>query len=455
MELLTSLLRSSAVTACFSDAAALQGMLDFEAALAAAQARLGIIPQEAAQRIAEACHSALFDETDLAQAAAKAGNLAIPLVKQLTTRVAQQDADAARFVHWGATSQDALDTGLMLQLRNALALTLIDLDRLMAALVQQITRHQDCVLVGRTWMQHALPTTLGLKLAGTLDALLRFRQRLQEMRPRVLTLQLGGAAGTLASLGEQGAELVTALAAGLQLTAAPTPWHSQRDRLLEVAGWYAGLTGTLGKLARDISLLTQTEVAEVAEPTAAGRGGSSTMPHKRNPVACAVILAAANRVPALVGGLYAAMVQEHERGLGGWHAEWESLPQLVMLAAGALHTAADLIAGLQVFPQQMQHNLKLTDGLIMAEAVTMALGETIGRQQAHQHIEKQCHQALAQGLTLLEVLLDDPVVMANLTAQRLHELLEPQQYLGSARIFTQRVLQQATELTSGVHSHEG
>ncbi|MMZ38801.1 3-carboxy-cis,cis-muconate cycloisomerase [compost metagenome] len=455
MELLTPLLRSSAVTACFSDAATLQGMLDFEAALAAAQARLGIIPQEAAQRIAEACHSALFDETDLAQAAAQAGNLAIPLVKQLTTRVAQQDADAARFVHWGATSQDALDTGLMLQLRNALALTLIDLDRLMAALVQQITRHQDCVLVGRTWMQHALPTTLGLKLAGTLDALLRFRQRLQEMRPRVLTLQLGGAAGTLASLGEQGAELVTALAAGLQLTAAPTPWHSQRDRLLEIAGWYAGLTGTLGKLARDISLLTQTEVAEVAEPTAAGRGGSSTMPHKRNPVACAVILAAANRVPALVGGLYAAMVQEHERGLGGWHAEWESLPQLVMLAAGALHTAADLIVGLQVFPQQMQHNLKLTDGLIMAEAVTMALGETIGRQQAHHHIEKQCHQALAQGLTLLEVLLDDPVVMANLTAQRLHELLEPQQYLGSARIFTQRVLQQATELTSGVHSHEG
>lgn len=454
MELLTPLLRSSAVSACFSDAATLQGMLDFEAALATAQAGLGIIPREAAQQIAAVCHHPAFDAADLAQAAAQAGNLAIPLVKQLTARVAQQDAQAARFVHWGATSQDALDTGLVLQLRHALALTHSDLERLIAALVQQITRHQDCVLVGRTWMQHALPTTLGLKLAGTLDALLRYRQRLDEMRPRVLALQLGGAAGTLASLGEQGAELVTALAAGLQLTAAQTPWHSQRDRLLEIAGWYAGLTGTLGKLARDISLLTQTEVAEVAEPTAAGRGGSSTMPHKRNPVACAVILSAANRVPALVGGLYAAMVQEHERGLGGWHAEWESLPELVMLAAGALHTTGDLVAGLQVFPQRMQHNLKLTDGLIMAEAVTMALGEAIGRQPAHQHIEKQCHQALAQGLTLHEVLLDDPLVMAHFTAQRLNELLDPQRYLGSARHFTQQVLQRATASTSENHRNE-
>lgn len=454
MELLTPLLRSSAVSACFSDTATVQGMLDFEAALATAQAGLGIIPAEAAQHINDACHSDLFDQLDLAQAAALAGNLAIPLVKQLTHRVAQQNAEAARFVHWGATSQDAIDTGLMLQLRQALALTQSDLNRLIAALVQQITRHQDSVLVGRTWMQHALPTTLGLKLAGTLDTLLRYRQRLDEMRPRVLALQLGGAAGTLASLGEQGEPLVSALAARLQLTAADTPWHSQRDRLLEIAGWYAGLSGSLGKLARDISLLTQTEVAEVAEPTAAGRGGSSTMPHKRNPVACAVILAAANRVPALVGGLYAAMVQEHERGLGGWHAEWESLPELVMLTAGALHTAGDLIAGLQVFPQQMQHNLKLTHGLIMAEAVTMALGEVIGRQQAHQHIEKQCHQALTQRLSLLDVLLDDPVVMAHLSAQRLSELLDPQQYLGSARAFTQRVLAQASAAISGENHHE-
>lgn len=454
MELLTPLLRPSAVSHCFSDAATLQGMLDFEAALAIAQADLGIIPTEAAQHIAAACHSHLFDAAALAQSAAQAGNLAIPLVKQLTFIVAQQQAEAARFVHWGATSQDAIDTGLVLQLRRAIELTQCDLNRLIAALVQHITLHQDCILVGRTWMQHALPTTWGLKLAGTLDALLRYRSRLNEMSPRVLALQLGGAAGTLASLGDNGERLVNALAFGLQLTAANAPWHSQRDRLLEIAGWYAGLTGTLGKLARDIALLTQTEVAEVAEPEAVGRGGSSTMPHKRNPVACAVILSAANRVPALIGGLYAAMVQEHERGLGGWHAEWESLPELVMLSAGALHTAGDLISGLQVFPQQMQHNLRLTHGVIMAEAVTMALGEVMGRQQAHQHIEKQCHYALAQRLTLLDVLLEDPVVTAHLSAQRLSELLDPQQYLGSAHAFTQQVLAQAAAAISGAHQDE-
>lgn len=454
MELLTPLLRSSAVSKCFSDTATLQGMLDFEAALAAAQAGLGIIPPDAAQHIAACCHSHLLDANALALAAAQAGNLAIPLVKQLTALVAQRDAAAARFVHWGATSQDAIDSGLMLQLRQAIAITQNDVNRLIAALVQQVTLHQDCVLVGRTWMQHALPTTLGLKLAGTLDALLRYRQRLEEMRPRVLALQLGGAAGTLASLGGDGDLLVTALAVRLQLSAAEMPWHSQRDRLLEIAGWYAGLTGTLGKLARDVSLLMQTEVAEVTEPVAEGRGGSSTMPHKRNPVACAVILAAANRAPALVGGLYAAMVQEHERGLGGWHAEWESLPELVMMAAGALHTAGDLVAGLQVFPQQMQHNLKLTAGLIMAEAVTMALGEAIGRQRAHQLIEKQCHLALTQQRGLLDVLLEDNQVMAHLTPQRLAVLLDPQHYLGSAQIFTQRVLEQASLLIAGATQDE-
>ncbi|CAI0803051.1 3-carboxy-cis,cis-muconate cycloisomerase [Serratia ficaria] len=454
MELLTPLLRSSAVSGCFSDAATLQGMLDFEAALAAAQAELGIIPPGAARQIAACCRSDLLDAAALAQAAAQAGNLAIPLVKQLTAVVAERDADAAGFVHWGATSQDAIDTGLMLQLRQALALTRQDLDRLAAALVRQITAHRHSLMIGRTWMQHALPTTLGLKLAGTLDALLRYRQRLEEMSGRVLALQLGGAAGTLASLGERGGELVSALAARLQLTAADAPWHGQRDRLLEIAGWYAGLSGTLGKLARDVSLLMQNEVAELAEPTTPGRGGSSTMPHKRNPVACAVILSAANRAPALIGGLYAAMVQEHERGLGGWHAEWESLPELVTLSAGALHLAADLVAELQVFPAAMQHNLRLTGGLVMAEAVTMALGEAIGRLPAHQHIERQCRQALAQQRPLLAVLLEDPLARRHFTEQQLTDLLDPQRYLGSAQIFTQRVLTQASPSLPGAERHE-
>lgn len=446
MDLLTPLLRPSAVTECFTAAATLQGMLDFEAMLASAQAELGMIPTTAAAKIASCCHSTLLNHQALAQAAGMAGNLAIPLVKQLTALVASQDAEAARFVHWGATSQDAIDTGLILQLREALELTQRELTRMMTALVQQVTRYQDCVMVGRTWMQHALPTTLGLKLAGTLDVLLRYQQRLTEMRPRVLALQFGGAAGTLASLGEQGSAVAVILAEKLQLSHPDTPWHGQRDRLLEIAGWYAGLTGTLGKLARDISLLMQTEVAEVAEPIAEGRGGSSTMPHKRNPVGCAVILSAANRVPALVGGLYAAMIQEHERGLGGWHAEWESLPELVMLSSGALTISADLISGLNVYPQQMEYNLALTGGLIMAESVTMALGEAMGRLAAHQHIEKQCRVAQERHCSLLEVLRDDQTTLNHLTLQQLDDLLAPQQSLGSAQRFTQQVLERARAL---------
>ncbi|VXC85824.1 3-carboxy-cis,cis-muconate cycloisomerase [Enterobacterales bacterium 8AC] len=443
MELLTPLLRPSAVNHCFSDAAVLQGMLDFEAALAQAQAEAGVIPCSAAETIARCCQSELLDAGALAAAAAQAGNLAIPLVRQLTARVAEQDAQAARFVHWGATSQDAIDTGLVLQLRGALAQTDRQLTQLMTVLVQQIDRHGATLMVGRTWMQQALPTTLGLKLAGTLDALLRYRQRLQQMLPRVLVLQFGGAAGTLNSLGAKGKAVSALLAQRLQLTEADTPWHSQRDRLLEVAGWYAGLAGTLGKLARDISLLCQTEIAEVAEPQAEGRGGSSTMPHKRNPVSCAVILAAAMRAPALVSGLYQAMLQEHERGLGGWHAEWESLPELMMLSAGALAASVPLIDGLQVFPARMADNLALTGGLILAEAVTMALGEQMGRQNAHRHIEQACQHAQAANLPLLAVLEQDEQVLKWLDRQQLAELLDPANALGSASVFIQQVLARA------------
>ncbi|KFK94393.1 MULTISPECIES: 3-carboxy-cis,cis-muconate cycloisomerase [unclassified Serratia (in: enterobacteria)] len=445
MELLTPLLRPSAINSCFSDAAVLQGMLDFEAALAQAQAAAGVIPYSAAEIITRRCQSALLDAGALATAAAQAGNLAIPLVRQLTALVAEQDPQAARFVHWGATSQDAIDTGLVLQLRNALAQTDGQLSQLIAVLVRQISVHRKTLMVGRTWMQQALPTTLGLKLAGTLDALLRYRQRLAQMLPRVLVLQFGGAAGTLNSLGAKGKAVSTLLAQRLQLTEADTPWHSQRDRLLEVAGWYAGLAGTLGKMARDISLLCQTEIAEVAEPQSAGRGGSSTMPHKRNPVSCTVILAAAMRAPALVSGLYQAMLQEHERGLGGWHAEWESLPELIMLSAGALAASVPLIDGLQVFPERMADNLALTGGLILAEAVTMALGESMGRLNAHRHIEQACQRAQAENLSLLAVLERDEQVLKRLEGKQLAELLDPVNALGSATVFIQQVLARAQE----------
>jgi 3-carboxy-cis,cis-muconate cycloisomerase len=440
MKLLDPLLRATACARAFDDVATVQAMLDFEAALARAEAAAGVIPAAAVAPIAAACRAETFDLERLAADAANAGNLAIPLVKMLTAKVKDGDAGAARFVHWGATSQDAIDSGLVLQLRSALATLETELVRLQAVLAGQIKAHRHTVLVGRTWMQHALPTTLGLKLAGTLDALLRHRERLDELKPRLLTLQFGGAAGTLASLGDKGLVVGEALAKELDLTLPATPWHGQRDRIAELAGWLGSLTGTLGKLARDISLLMQTDVAEVFEPAGAGRGGSSTMPHKRNPVACAVVLSAAQRAPALVSTLLSAMVQEHERGLGGWHAEWEPLPELAMLTGGALTTLAAAIEGLEVDPERMRRNLDATNGLIMAEAVTMALGQALGRLEAHKLVETKCRQAQAEGRHLREVLAADPLVTTHLSEQELARLFDPVNYTGVADAFIARVL---------------
>ena len=313
MSLLTPMLRTSPLTDWFSDVQRVQGMLDFEAALVRAEVECGLVPQTALNPIIESCRHEKIDFSALGQAAASAGNLAIPLVKQLTARVKERNEAAARYVHWGATSQDAIDTGFILQLRGALAETESLLQRLLDALARQAERHQDTVMPGRTWMQHALPVTFGLKLAGTLDALLRWQVRLREMRARVLALQFGGAAGTLDSLKTQAPPIAAALAKALDLQLPDAPWHSQRDRLLEVGAWYAGVCGTLGKFANDFSLLMQTEVAEVGEPVAEGRGGSSTMPHKRNPISCAAILTAAQRTPGLVATLYAGQIQQHER----------------------------------------------------------------------------------------------------------------------------------------------
>jgi len=439
MKLLDPLFRASACQAVFSDAAALQGMLLFEAALARAEAAAGVIPDRAVVPIATACHTELYNLEQLALDAARAGNLAIPLVQQLTAKVKEGDPDAARFVHWGATSQDAIDTGLILQLQRACRLIDQDLERLALALASKIRIYRHTVLVGRTWLQHALPTTLGLKLAGTLDAVIRHRQRLAELRPRVLALQFGGAAGTLASLGQAGLQVADRLAQELELAPA-APWHGQRDRIAEAAAWFGALSGTLGKLARDIALLMQTDVAELAEPAGEGRGGSSTMPHKRNPVACAVVLSAAQRTPALVATLLAAMVQEHERGLGGWHAEWEPLPELVQLAAGALAVMADTIEGLEVDSERMRRNLDATNGLIMAEAVTMALGAPLGRLEAHQLVEEKCRQAQAEGRHLKEVLQNEARVTAHLSAEQLNHLLDPVNYTGVAEALIERVL---------------
>ncbi|MFU0888412.1 3-carboxy-cis,cis-muconate cycloisomerase [Kluyvera sichuanensis] len=446
MSVLTPLLRTQALTDMFSDERLVQGMLDFEAALATAQARCGVIPNAAVEPISAACRASLIDLTTLATAAASAGNLAIPLVKQLTQRVKNTDPEAARYVHWGATSQDAIDTGLMLQLQQALGETETRLARLISVLAEQVMRHQHTLLPGRTWMQHALPITYGLKLAGTLDALLRWQERLAQMRPRVLALQFGGAAGTLASLKEKGPEVAQALAAELNLTLPDTPWHSQRDRLIELASWYAGLCGTLGKFANDFALMMQTEVAEVSEPIAEGRGGSSAMPHKRNPVSCAAILAAVTRVPGLMATLYASQIQQHERALGGWQAEWETLPELVMLAGGVLENSEYLVKGMQVNTHKMRDNLDITHGLVMAESVTQALATHLGKADAHHLIETICHRAIALDCPLRPLLENDPLVSQHLSPEQLTQLLDPANAVGSADHFVRQVLARFQEL---------
>jgi 3-carboxy-cis,cis-muconate cycloisomerase len=447
MELLDPLFGSEPVDRIFADRSRLQRMLDFEAALARAEARLGVIPENAAAPIAECCQASLFDLEVLSRSARAAGNLAIPMVKQLTALVEKTHADAAGYVHWGATSQDAIDTCLVLQLRDALAFIRDDLSQLCDRLVALCEQHRHSVVAGRTWLQHAVPTVFGLKVAGWLDALTRHRIRLQQLWPRVLVLQFGGAAGTLATLGRRGLEVAKALAAELRLELPATPWHTQRDRVAEVATTLALLTGTLGKMARDISLEMQTEVAEVFEPAGEGRGGSSTMPQKRNPVACAVVLAAAERVPGLTSTMLSAMSQEHERGLGGWHAEWETLPEIVRLAAGALRQMTETISGLEVDPKRMAENLEVTSGLIFAEAAALALAKHMGKSAAHQVLEAAARRATREQKHLREILNSEKQVTTYLQPAEMDELFDPRSYLGSADQFIDRAIAAGKKLS--------
>ena len=429
--------------AVFSDPGRLQGMLDFEAALARAEAKSDAIPASAVPSIVACCRAEAFDIEALAAAAASAGNPAIPLVKQLTALVAKRDPEAARYVHWGATSQDAMDTGLVLQLKSALECFGRDLERLSRALASLASAHATTLLAGRTWLQQGPPVTLGLKAAGWLCAIERHRSRLEQTRERVLALQFGGAVGTLAALGEHAQATAAALADELRLALPVLPWHAHRDRFAEVATLLGLIVGTLGKIARDVSLLAQTEVAEAAEPSAPGRGGSSTMPHKRNPVASAIVLAAATRVPPLVATMLGAMVQEHERGLGGWHAEWETLPQICTLAAGALAQAIAMIEGLRVDSTRMAANLDVTRGLTLAEAVSIELGRFVGRATAHKLVERACERALNEHKHLSEVLAADGEVTAHLSPAAIDRLLDPRRYTGQAEAFVARALAQA------------
>ncbi|WP_432218819.1 3-carboxy-cis,cis-muconate cycloisomerase [Pseudomonas kribbensis] len=431
----------------FCDQGRVQAMLDFEAALARAEARVGVIPASAVAAIENACRAELFDFAALGEAIATAGNSAIPLVKALGKRIAASDVEAERYVHLGATSQDVMDSGLVLQLRQALELIEGELAQLADALATQAQRHAATPLAGRTWLQHATPVTLGMKIAGWLGAVTRSRQRLRELKPRLLVLQFGGASGTLAALGEQALPIARALAEELNLTLPEQPWHTQRDRIVEFGAVLGLIAGSLGKLGRDISLLMQTEAAEVFEPSAPGKGGSSTMPHKRNPVGAAVLIGAATRVPGLVSTLFSAMPQEHERSLGLWHAEWETLPEICCLVSGALQQARLLADGLEVDAARMGRNLELTQGLVLAEAVSIVLAQRVGRDAAHHLLEQCCKRAVAEQRHLRAVLGDEPQVTAELSATELDHLLDPARYLGQAQVWVERALAEHNALS--------
>jgi 3-carboxy-cis,cis-muconate cycloisomerase len=432
----------------FCDQGRVQAMLDFEAALARAEARAGLIPQTAVASIEAACEAGHYDFAALGEAIATAGNSAIPLVKALGKQIAGNDAEAERYVHLGATSQDVMDTGLVLQLRRALELIENDLAQLGESLATQARRYVATPLAGRTWLQHATPVTLGMKIAGWLGAVTRSRQRLGELKPRLLVLQFGGASGTLAALGEQAMPIAEALAGELQLTLPDQPWHTQRDRLVEFGAVLGLIAGSLGKLGRDISLLMQTEAGEVFEPSAPGKGGSSTMPHKRNPVGAAVLIGAATRVPGLLSTLFSAMPQEHERSLGLWHAEWETLPEICCLVSGSLKQALLVADGLEVDALRMARNLDLTQGLVLAEAVSIVLAQRVGRDTAHHLLEQCCKRAVAEQRHLRAVLGDEPQVTAELSAVELDRLLDPAHYLGQAHTWVERAVAEHIALTA-------
>ncbi|MGK7866709.1 3-carboxy-cis,cis-muconate cycloisomerase [Falsiroseomonas sp. E2-1-a20] len=426
---------TDAMRAAIGERAFLQAMLDVEAALARAQARLGLIPAEAAVAITAVARYEMLDIPALALATRNTGFPVVGLVKQLS---AAAGAEAGRWTHWGATTQDITDSAFVLQMRQAFTLIATDLDRLIEALARLAHTHRHTVMPGRTHAQQALPTTFGHKAATWLDPLITMRDRLAQALPRILRLQFGGAVGTLASLGEHGPAVQRELARELDLALPAIPWHVARDGMAEAACWLAMLCGTLAKPATDILLLMQSEVAEAAEPSAPGRGGSSTMPQKRNPIACEYVIAQARAAQTLLPQVLGAMAHEHERGAGGQQVEQLALPQIFLYTHGALAQAVFLAEGVTVDAARMRRNLDESGGLMMAEAVMMGLAPLLGRNRAHDAVHHACDAAMAERIPLAEALARDPGV--TLDAAGLAKLTDPAGYLGATQIFIDAVL---------------
>lgn len=427
----------------FSPEASVQGMLTFEAALARAEAEVGIIPHEAAMHIAAKCQVELLDVATLYREAASAGTPAIPLVRMLTDLLT---GEARKFVHWGATSQDAIDTALMLQMRDGLDLLLAELYDVCEACAVLTEQHRQTVMVGRTLLQQALPMTFGLKTARWLALLTRQIRLLRTHRRETLAVQLGGAAGTLASLGEHGLQVTACLAAELDLPCPELPWHTERDRIAEIATSLGIVAGALAKIASDVVHLAQTEVGEVMEGAAPGKGGSSTLPHKRNPVDATYALAAARLAIGVVPVVLSAMVQEHERAVGGWQAEWEAIPSLFRFTASALEHVRIAVSNLQVNPTHMSTNLQATKGLIMAESLTLALAPQLGKAEAHRLVQSLCEQAVQADLSLRQVALAEERVSSLLSVAELDQALDPGNYVGSTQTLIDRALASYREI---------
>ena len=427
----------------FGDEAFLARCIEVEAALARAQSRLGIIPAEAAAAISQAERAVAngqvaLDLTRLKNETETVGYPILPLVRQL----ADLAGDAGRYLHWGATTQDIMDTAAVLQIRAGLGLIEEDLTAARKHLAALARRYRDTPMAGRTHLQHALPVTFGYKAAVWLSALDRHADRLRELRPRVLLAQFGGAAGTLASLGngEEGLRTRAELARELALGDPLITWHAARDGIAETIQVLALLAGSLGKIAFDVMLMSATEFGEAAEPFVAGRGSSSTMPQKRNPISCELILAAAKVLRQQAGLALDAIITDFERATGPWHVEWVALPEAFGYAAGALHQARFMLGGLIVDASRMEKNLAMTHGLIVAEAVMMGLAPFTGRNDAHDLVYDACRVAIETDRPLLDVLLKTPAVAGALGADKLRALTDPANYLGAGPAMVDRVL---------------
>ena len=436
-ERIDALFSTTEMAAVFSLEAHVRGMLAFEAALARAEARAGIIPLDAANVIANSCRENLFDVAALYREAEIAGTPVIPLVRMLTERVGDE---AKKFVHWGATSQDAIDTALLLQMRDGIDLLvngLLDVCEVCAKLTEQ---YRDTLMAGRTLLQQAVPITFGLKVARWLAMVVRQVHTLHEHRKRTLVVQLGGAAGTLASLGDKGIQVVDFLADELKLSAPDLPWHSERDRVAGIAGTLGVIAGAMAKIASDVALLAQTEIGEASEGTVPGKGGSSAMPQKHNPVDAAFAVASARLAIGEVSVILSTMMQEHERAVGGWQAEWVALPNLFRYTSGAVEHVWGMMRGLKVDPARMSANVELTHRLIMAESLTMALAAHVGRPEAQHLVKMLCERAIKLGVHLRVVVLEEEEVLSILSLEEVDHALDPGAYLGSANVFIDRAL---------------